>query len=75
MAPEKPLEISMEVRELIAKRGLSEAHIRYIRENNTDGFTAGDAIIWAGPLPSGKRMKVKVKETEDTFLVVYAFTY
>ena len=75
MAPEKPLEISMEVRELIAKRGLSEAHIRYIRENNTDGFTTGDAIIWAGPLPNGRKMKAKVKETEDTFLVVYAFPY
>ncbi len=75
MAPEKPLEISMEVRELIAKRGLSEAHIRYIRANNTNGHTTGDAIIWAGTLPGGKRMKVKVKETEDTFLVVYAFPY
>ncbi len=75
MAPGKPLEISMEVRELIAKRGLSEAHIRYIRENNTDGFTTGDAIIWAGSLPSGQRIKVKVKETENTFLVVYAFPY
>ncbi len=75
MAPEKPLEISRDVRELIAGRGLSEAHIRYIRENNTDGFTTGDAIIWAGSLPSGKKMKVKVKETEDTILVVYAFPY
>lgn len=75
MAPEKPLEISGDVRELIAGRGLTEAHIRYIRVNNPDGYITGDAIIWAGSLPSGKRMKIKVKETEDTFLVVYAFTY
>ena len=75
MAPEKPLEINDHVRHLITARGLTEAHIRYCRENDTDGYTAGDAIIWACTLPSGRKMKVKAKEGEYTFLVIHAFPY
>lgn len=75
MASEKPLEINDHVRRLITSRGLTEAHIRYCRENDTDGYTTGDATTWACTLPSGRKMKVKVKEGEHTFLVIHAFPY
>ncbi len=73
MAPEKPLEFSPLAR--IADRGLTEAHVRYCREHDDRGFTAGGFIIWACVLPDGRHMKVKVIEREYTFYVLQAFTY
>lgn len=75
MAPEKPLEVDDHVRGLIVARGLTEAHIRYCKENNTDGYATEDSVVWACSLPSGRKMKVKAKEGEYTFLVIYAFLY
>ena len=73
MAPEKPLEISPHAR--IADRGLTEAHLRYCREHNTKGYTAGVFVVWACILPDGRHMKVKVQERKYTFYVLQAFTY
>ena len=73
MASEKPLEFSPLAR--IADRGLTEAHIRYCREHNTLGFSAGGFDVWACILPGGRHMKVKVIEREHTFYVLQAFTY
>lgn len=75
MALDKPLEIDDHVRRLIAARGLTEAHIRYCREHDTDGYTAGDTITWACTIPLGCKMKVKAIEKEHTILVIHAFTY
>ena len=75
MAPEKPLEFSDHARLSIASRGLTEAHVRYCRENDTNGHTTGDSVVWACGLPDSRRIKVKAVEKEQTFLVIYAFTY
>lgn len=75
MVSDKPLEINDHVRRLIVERGLSEAYVRYCRENDTDGYTTGDSVVWACTLPSGRKMKVKAKEGEYTFLVIHAFSY
>jgi len=75
MALDKPLEFSEHARELIAGRGLTEDHVRYCREHNTNGYHSGEFEIWACSLPDNRRVKVKVVEEEQYFLVIYAHPY
>ncbi len=75
MEQEKPLEFSDHARDFIAGRGLTEDHVRYCRKHNTAGYHAGGFEIWACSLPDNRKMKVKVIEEEQFFLVIYAHPY